>query len=116
MKINHRCFQPHRHVGMATGRALKKDGRNLGGQEQKIVCQPMNKLRHRFVVGVDAADGFARLVLQGCERAPFVNLPLWFRANIQRNQPDRNETGAPPERVVPQYHPKCRELGKEAHG
>lgn len=79
---------------MTTGRALKKDGRNLGGQEQKIVRQPMNKLRHRLVIGVDAADGFARLVLQGRERAPFMDRPLGFRIRATAAEQQRHGNAA----------------------
>ena len=51
----------------------------------------MDKLRDGFVVGVDAANGSARLVLQACERAPFVDDYRFLRRVRGQQQNQRNE-------------------------
>src|SRR5215831_13332537 len=73
MKINHWRFEPHRHIGMTSGRTLEKWGRHFGGSKQQQIRHAMNELRHRLVIRVDAADASSRFILQRCERPPLMN-------------------------------------------
>jgi hypothetical protein len=73
MKIKHRCFEPHGHIGMASWRALEKNRRNLRGTEQQEIRQAVHKLRHGLIVRINAADGLSRLILQAGEGAPFMH-------------------------------------------
>ena len=80
MKIDHRRFQPHGYIRMATGSALANGVGDFGGLQHKEIGQPMHKLRYGLVVGIDTAEGVAGFVLERGEGAPFVNDPFILRA------------------------------------
>jgi len=73
MKIKHGRFEPHGHIRMAAWRALEKDRRNFRGPKQQEIRQSVHELRHGFIVGINAADGLSRFILQRGEGAPFMH-------------------------------------------
>src|SRR6185437_7159798 len=79
MEINNGRFETHGDIRVAGGSSLAKGVGHLGRLQQKEIRQLMNKSRHRFVVGVDAADGIAGFVLERRKGAPLMNGPLVVR-------------------------------------
>ena len=68
-------------------RALKKDwGRQVAGRQQQQVRQAMHKFWDRLVIGVDATDGCAGLILQRGESAPLVDRQAWALAQGRKHE------------------------------
>src|SRR5690606_28031062 len=58
---------------MAKRNALRKAIACFGGRQEQEIRKAMDEIRNRFIIGIDAADGFSIFVLEGSERSPFVN-------------------------------------------
>jgi hypothetical protein len=84
MKVDDRRLQPHGDHGSGESRQpFGKQASQIGGphprpagiegRDKQVVAEPMDELRDRLVVGVDACQAVSLSILDGGERAPFMH-------------------------------------------